>query len=44
VLRGDEGRGWLRNAPVRCQPIVDPEMSEWGNPQRLTTLYAGLNT
>jgi len=32
--RGDEGRGWLRKAPGSCQPSVDPEMSEWGNPPR----------
>jgi hypothetical protein len=32
VPRGDEGRGWLRKAPGSCQPSVDPEMSEWGNP------------
>ena len=30
--RGDEGRGWLRKASGSCQPSVDPEMSEWGNP------------
>ena len=34
AIRGDEGRGWLRNAPGSCQPNVDPEMSEWGNPPR----------
>ena len=32
ALRGDEGRGWLRNASGSCQPSVDPKMSEWGNP------------
>ena len=32
MLRGDEGRGWLRKAPGSCQPDVDPEVSEWGNP------------
>lgn len=32
--RGDEGRGWLRKAPGSCQPNVEPEMSEWGNPAR----------
>src|SRR4051812_13620968 len=36
VPRGDEGRGWLRKAPGSCQPNVDPEMSEWGNPPRRT--------
>ena len=35
MLRGDEGRGWLRKASGSCQPSVDPEMSEWGNPARL---------
>jgi len=32
--RGDEGRGWLRKAPERCQATFDPEVSEWGNPRR----------
>ena len=41
---GEEGRGQLRKAPVRCQPIVDPEISEWGNPLRLTAQNARLNT
>jgi hypothetical protein len=35
-LRGDEGRGWLRKASGSCQPNVDPEISEWGNPLRRT--------
>ena len=33
---GDEGRGWLRKASGSCQPSVDPEISEWGNPPRRT--------
>jgi fatty-acid desaturase len=31
-------------APERCQPIVDPEMSEWENPASLTARYSSLNT
>ena len=33
-MRGDEGRWWLRKASGSCQPNVDPEISEWGNPLR----------
>ena len=32
AVRGDEGRGSLRKAPVSWQMNFDPEMSEWGNP------------
>ena len=35
VSRGDEGRGRLRYARVRCQTTVNPGISEWGNPLRL---------
>ncbi len=41
ALRGDEGRGWLRKASGSCQPNVDPEMSEWGNPPRRTAAVPG---
>ena len=32
----DEGRGTLRKAPVRRVQPHKPEMSEWGNPARVT--------
>ncbi len=35
MSRGDEGRGRLRYARVRCQTTVNPGISEWGNPLRL---------
>ena len=30
--RADEGRGTLREAPLRCVQPQETEMSEWGNP------------
>ena len=32
MSRGDEGRGRLRKARVRCRTTVYPGISEWGNP------------
>lgn len=30
--RADEGRGTLREAPLRCVQPQEAEISEWGNP------------
>ena len=40
AVRGDEGRGSLREASGSRQTDFDPEMSEWGNPARFNGLSA----
>ena len=36
AVRGDERRGSLRKASGSRQTDFDPEISEWGNPPRIT--------
>ncbi len=44
VSTADEGRGTLREAPVRCVQPLEPEISEWGNPRGGMPTYPTLNT
>lgn len=40
---GDEGRCRPRKSPVSCQTSVDPDVSEWGNPNGVKAIYSSVS-
>lgn len=40
---GDEGRCRPRKSPVSCQTSVDPDVSEWGNPNGVRAIYSAVS-